>query len=140
LSKTWVVNTALPTVRLNEVLARNEGAVSYFGTFPDMIELHNEGPSSVTLTGMRLTDDPSTPGKFTFPSTTLAAGAYLTVFADSAGTPGIHLGFALGQNGESVYLFNTVASGGARLDSVQFGLQLPNLSIGRFGSSGDWVL
>ncbi|HEU0011120.1 MAG TPA: lamin tail domain-containing protein [Verrucomicrobiae bacterium] len=138
-SKTWVVNTALPTVRLNEALARND-SINYFGTFPDMIELYNEGPSSVTLTGMRLTDDPSNPGKFTFPTTTLAAGAYLTVFADSAGTPGMHLGFALGQNGESVYLFNTVASGGARLDSVQFGLQLPNLSIGRLGNSGDWAL
>jgi len=139
LSKTWVVNTSLPTVRLNEVLAWNS-SVNYFGTFPDMIELHNEGPSSVTLTGMRLTDDPANPGKFTFPTTTLAAGAYLTVYADSAGTPGLHLGFGLGQNGDAVYLFNTVASGGARLDSVQFGVQLPNLSVGRMGSSGDWVL
>ena len=139
LSKTWVINTALPTVRLNEVLALNS-SVSYFGTFPDMVELHNEGPSAVTLTGMRLTDDPSNPGKFTFPSTTLAAGAYLTVYADSAATPGLHLGFGLGQNGDSVYLFNTVASGGARLDSVQFGVQLPNLSIGRLGNSGDWSL
>ncbi|MGH8246611.1 MAG: lamin tail domain-containing protein, partial [Gammaproteobacteria bacterium] len=140
LSKTWVVNTALPTVRLNEILARNDSAVNHFGTFPDLIELHNEGPASVTLTGMRLTDDPSNPGKFTFPSTTLAAGAYLVVYADSAATPGLHLGFALGQNGDSVYLFNTVASGGARLDSVQFGPQVPNLSIGRSGNSGDWAL
>jgi hypothetical protein len=140
-SKTWVVNTALPTVRLNEVMARNDSAVSHFGTFPDMIELFNEGGSTVTLTGMRLTDDPANPGKYTFPATTtLAAGAYLILYADSAVNPGQHTDFTLGANGDGLFLFNTVASGGALLDSVSFGQQAPNLSIGRFGTTGDWAL
>ena len=140
LSSTWVVNTSLPTVRLNEVLARNDSAVNHFGTFPDIIELYNEGASTVTLTGMRLTDDPAVPGKFTFPTASLAPGAYLSVYADSAGTPGLHTGFGLGANGDSVFLFRSVASGGALLDSVTFGMQAPNFSIGRFGTSGGWAL
>lgn len=145
-SKTWVVNTALPKVRLNEVLAANT-SISYFGTFPDLIELFNEGASTVTLTGMRLSDDPANPGKFTFPTATLASGAYLTVYANNPdGTPGHHLGFSLAQSGESVLLYDSVANGGALLDSVTFGPQLANLSIGRFSTggastaSGAWAL
>ena len=142
-SKTWVVNTSWPAVRLNEVLARNDSALNHSNTFPDAIELFNEGASSVDLSGMRLTDDPSNPGKFTFPaSTSLAAGAYLVLYANNPdGTPGLHLGFSLGQNGGVLQLYHRVSSGGALLDSVSFGLQLPNLSIGRFNNSGgDWVL
>ena len=143
LSKTWVVNTAWPAVRLNEVLAKHDSALNHAGTFPDALELFNEGASSVDLSGMRLTDDPANPNKFTFPpGTSLAAGTYLVLYANNSdGTPGLHLGFTLGQNGGTVQLYHRAASGGALLDSVTFGLQLPNLSIGRFDNTGgDWVL
>lgn len=136
----WFVNTSWPAVRLNEVLARNS-AISHSGTFPDMIELFNEGSASVDLSGMRLSDDPANPSKFAFPSgTALAAGSYLTVFAnDPDGTSGLHAGFSLNQNGEGVYLFHRASAGGALLDSVEFGLQLPNLSIARV-NGGEWSL
>src|SRR5205085_7412638 len=39
----WVVNNTWPAVRLNEVLARNVLALIHNGTFPDAIELYNEG-------------------------------------------------------------------------------------------------
>ncbi len=142
-SKIWVVNTSWPSVRLNEVLAKNDSALNHSNTFPDAIELFNEGGSSVDLSGMRLTDDPTNPGKFTIPpATSLAAGAYLVLYANNPdGTPGLHVGFSLGQNGGVLQLYHRVSSGGALLDAVTFGLQLPNLSIGRFNnSSGDWVL
>src|SRR6185295_10045313 len=74
-ARSWVVNTAWPAVRLNEVLARNDSALNYFGTFPDLIELFNEGPAAVNLAGLRLTDDPGSPGKFTFPANTPALAA-----------------------------------------------------------------
>lgn len=143
-SRTWVVNTSWPAVRINEVLARNVAAVNHNGTFPDIVELHNEGTAAVDLSGMRLTDDPTNPNKYSFPSgTTLAAGAYLALYAnDPDGTPGIHLGFGLNDMGDGVYLFHRASAGGALLDSVQFGTQLPDRSIGRVNgsSSGTWVL
>ena len=141
-SKTWVVNTSTPTVRLSEVLARNDSAFNHFGAFPDALELYNEGASAVDLSGMRLTDDPAAPDKFTIPNgTTLNTGAYLTFLANNAdGTPGLHLGFSFGANGDSVFLFNRVSNGGALIDSVAFGLQLPNLSISRVSTNGDWSL
>jgi hypothetical protein len=140
--RSWVVNTSIPAVRLNEVLAQNNVAFSHNGTFPDAIELFNEGPSTIDLGGLRLSDDNDAPNKFTFPSNTfLNAGATLVVYANNSdGTPGFHLGFSLDVKGDSVHLFNSIANGGARLDSVKFGRQLPDLSVGRIGASGEWQL
>jgi hypothetical protein len=131
-SRTWVVNTATPTVRLNEVLARNASAVNVGGNFPDVVELYNEGASTVSLAGLRLSDDADDPSKFVFPpAASLAAGAYLLLNENE-------LGFALEGSGEGLFLFNS--AGTAILDSVRFGPQLPDLSIGRFGTSGAWSL
>jgi hypothetical protein len=47
-------------------------------------------------------------------------------------TPGLHTGFALGRNGESIFLYNAST---VRVDSVSFGLQLPNYSVGRIANA-----
>ncbi|HXG49566.1 MAG TPA: lamin tail domain-containing protein, partial [Methylomirabilota bacterium] len=139
LSRPWIVNTNWPAVRLNEVLARNDGAVNHHGTFPDLIELFNEGSAPLDLAGLRLSDDPAQPDKFVFPpNTVVPGGGYLVVYADDEDNmPGLHTGFALNGDGEGVYLF--AAGGGSLLDSVTFGPQVSNLSLGRHGS-GDWML
>ena len=139
--RTWIVNTAWPGVRLNEILAQNDGAVNHSGTFPDLIELFNEGGVTVDLSGLRLTDDAANPNKFTFPAgTTLAAGARLVVYANNPdATPGLHLGFSIDVTGESLLLIDRASSSSTVLDAITFGLQLPNLSIGRV-NGGDWVL
>lgn len=141
-SKTWIVNTSTPTVRLSEVLARNESAFNHAGTFPDAVELFNEGAAPVDLSGMGLTDDPAEPYKFTFPAgTQINEGTYMTLLANVAdGTPGLHLGFSLGATGDAVHLFQRASNGGALLDSVTFGHQLPNYSISRVSTNGDWAL
>ncbi len=141
-SRTWVVNANWPAVRINEVLAWNDFVYDHHGTFPDVIELYNEGASAIDLSGMRLTDNTGSPDKFTFPAgSTLAAGAYLVLYANNPdGTPGTHLGFGLDYEGESVYLFDRIDRGGALLDSVIFGQQVPDKSIGRAGNAGEFVL
>ncbi|MDB6031503.1 MAG: Spore coat protein CotH, partial [Verrucomicrobiales bacterium] len=139
---TWVVNSAMPAVRLNEILAQNNAVLKHEGTFPDAIELFNEGGSALDLGGLRLTDDPNNINRFIFPGgTSLPAGGYLTVYANNFdGTTGIHLGFSLKASGDSIYLFNSASNGGALLDSVIFGKQLADLSIGRIGAGGEWQL
>ena len=139
------VATTSPTVvsghgelMISEVLASNT-LLQLAGTFPDMVELFNSGGSTVDLSGLTMSDDPEEPGKFVFPpGSTLAAGAYMLLFgASDPETPGLHLGFGLGANGDSIYLFD----GGSVVDSVSFGLQIPNLSIGRTGAGLDtWAL
>ena len=141
-SRTWVVSpAAVQTVRLNEVLASNDGSVSHYDTTPDMIELYNPGGTAVDLGGMRLTDDPAAPNKFVFPAGVfIAARGYLVLYANNPdGTPGQHLGFNLNQEGETLWLYDKPANHGALLDSVTFGPQLTDFSVGR-QSDGTWGL
>lgn len=141
MSRTWVVDTNTPSIRINEILARNDAAYNHETDFPDIVELYNEGSNTVDISGMRLTDDPSDPHKFAFPpGTTVTGGGYLVTFADDRTTSGIHLGYNLNQAGDDLYLYDTPAKGGALVDSVQFGLQAADLSLGRVGSEGAWIL
>ncbi|MGZ8899958.1 MAG: lamin tail domain-containing protein, partial [Limisphaerales bacterium] len=113
---TWVVNTGWPGVRLNEVLA------SRSGNLPDQVELFNEGNAAINLAGFTLTDDPSNPNRYTFGATILNPSAYLVLDASQ-------LGFSLSASGETLYLRDS--ANGSVLDSVRFGHQLSDLSIGR---------
>jgi hypothetical protein len=137
-SKTWTVNTTIPGIRLNEVLARNDNAVPVGSRFPDLIELYNAGSASVDLTGMGITDNPDEPYKFFFPPGTIVGpGQYRVLYADNETTPpGLHLGFSLKQEGDEILLFHT---SGRLIDSVRFGPQVADLSIGRL-AAGRWGL
>jgi len=138
-SRTWTIDTSYSKLVINEVLAVNTATIERDGSFPDMIELYYDGPGSLNLSGMSITDNPDEPGKFVFPvGTSIEGGGYLRLYADSdtAGS-GIHLGFTLDGDGESLYLYD---SNGQLLDSVEFGPQLPDLSIGRIGKEGRWTL
>jgi hypothetical protein len=114
---------------INEVLAFNRNAHANGVDYPDVIELYNTGVSSVDISGFALTDNPATPGKYMIPGTTIiAGGGYLIIYADSAlASPGLHTSFGLNSDGDSLYLM----SGATVLDSVTFGTQAPDVSIGR---------
>jgi hypothetical protein len=124
------------TLLLNEAMAENLSAVPNGSTYPDWVELHNSGASGVSLSGWSLSDD-SNPRKFVFPAnTTIAAGGYLVVWCDTnSAAPGLHTQFALGRNGDNVFLYDANTN---RVDAVGFGVQLTNLSIGRI--NGAWTL
>jgi hypothetical protein len=128
-------------VVLNEIMADNQSAVGNGGEFPDYVELHNPAGQSVSVAGMSLTDDPTKPRQFVFPAgTSIQARGHLVVWCDSSfGSSGLHSGFGLGAKGDRVQLY--AADGTTLLDEVSFGLQLPNMSVGRIPSgSGGWVL
>ena len=141
-SKTWTVNTSLARVRINEVLAINSTAAMHGTTYPDMIELISDGVAAVDLSGMGISDDPANPIKFVLPAgTVLGVDQYLVLYADSdTTTAGLHVGFKLSGGSGGVYLFDTVANGSTLLDSVEYGPQVADLSIGRVGHDGAWTL
>jgi CotH kinase protein/Chitobiase/beta-hexosaminidase C-terminal domain/Lamin Tail Domain len=77
-------------------------------TAQDWIEIHNPNAFSIDLAGYYLTDDAALLTKWAFPSTTLAPGAYLVVFASDknrtvSGSP-LHTNFKLGSSGEYLAL------------------------------------
>ena len=138
-SRTWAVDVAHGHLEISEILAVNDTVYEHDGTFPDLVELHYDGPAAMDLSGWMLSDDAEEPAKFVFPAgVTMSPGDRLVLFADTApSTSGLHLGFALGAQGDELYLCDR---DGALIDSVVFGRQLPDLSIGRLGHDRQWHL
>ncbi|MBN1360151.1 MAG: lamin tail domain-containing protein [Sedimentisphaerales bacterium] len=138
-SRTWTVDVTARRLAISEVLALNTAAFEHQGTFPDLVELYYDGPSALDLTGMMLSDDPQQPDKFVFPpGVAMNPGEYLLLPADDlAATSGLHLGFGLSAEGDGVYLYDRA---GVLIDSIEFGPQLADLSIGRIGYDKQWRL
>ena len=119
----WTVNTSLQLIQINEVRADS-------ATLPDSIEIYNAGAADVLIGGWGLSDEPLLHNKFTIPGGTfIPAGGYLTF---SSATTGINLD----KDGDNVYLYN----GPTMVDSVTFGHQIPDLTIGRAGHERAWTL
>jgi len=138
-SRPWRVDTSHGRLVINELLASNVSAEERGGAYPDLVELYYDGPHPLDLSGMSMTDDANQPAKFMFPQgTTMQSGQYLVLLADSQTSGGgIHLGFALDVQGGTLRLYDRQ---GSLVDSVDYGHQLPDLSIGRVGAEGRWYL
>ncbi len=138
-SRTWKVDASYRRLRINEILAHtHEGQA-------DMIELYYDGAAPLDLTGMSLTDDPGDRTRFVFHRYTvtdpvMTAGSYMVLYADTATQGKDHVGFALSGAGEGLYLYDKPSNGGLLLDSVTFGPQINDYSIGRTGFDGRWKL
>jgi len=143
----WIVDTNwtdpnldLPTIRINEVLADNS-KILIGNTTPDLIEILNYGSNVVDLSGIGITDDPNQPYKFSFPTgTTINPGEFMILVCGNTQVPQfLNLGFNLNKNGDSVYIFDTPQKNSRLLDSVLFGYQITDFSIGRFAKDC-WAL
>jgi hypothetical protein len=109
-------NLGLPSIRINEFLAANLSSLvdeDSPAEPQDWIEIWNYGATTVNLNGYALTDDPDDPGKWTFPSTNLAPGQFLVVFASEKDRRTVtnaahrfHTNFKLSPGGEYLGLFN----------------------------------
>jgi hypothetical protein len=102
----------------------------------DSIELHNPSAASADISGWFLSDDFNTPKKFRIPDgTTLAAGAY-RIFNETDFNPG-GAGFALGSDGDEVWLFAADAAGNLTgyFHGFRFGAADNNVSFGRHVTS-----
>jgi hypothetical protein len=140
--RTWTVDPTRSILRLNEVLVRNQTAVEHAGQFPGYVELYNDGGVPIALDGVRITTSLQGGSTFVFPAgTVLDPEAFLLLWADARFTePGWHLGFSLSHTGGALHLVGkTTFPTPEVLNSVNYGLQVTDLSIGRDGS-GSWTL
>jgi hypothetical protein len=138
-SRAWTVDPSYQRLILNEILVVNHSAQGHEGTYPGVVELYYDGAAALDLSGMRLTNDATKPTKFVFPAVSKTTpGQYLVLYADTnATTSGLHLGFTLNAGGDNLFLYNKL---GVLVDSVTFGPQLTDLSIGRVGPDDAWCL
>ncbi|MDB6033224.1 MAG: Spore coat protein CotH [Verrucomicrobiales bacterium] len=134
------LSCARAEVVLNEIMASNGSSVPNGVDFPDWVEIYNPGPTTANIGGYGLTDTVTNAFKYRFPSPTqIPAGKYLIIWCDNnTNSPGMHSGFSFKQSGETITLYN---GSGLTVDSVQFGPQITDMTIGRIpNGSGPWTL
>jgi len=145
---------------INEFLASNvsiDADIVDFDDYSDWIELYNGEDFDVDIGGYFLTDDLNNTTRWEIPSNTiLPAKGFLRFWADGFDDkPGhtttrpylsqdnepiyfttkyYHLNFKLSRAGEQIGLFNIE---GILIDSISFGLQLRDVSMGRFPDGGE---
>lgn len=128
---------------LNEIMADNRAAVANGNTSPDYIELLNTTGADQSLNGLSLSDDVLLPGKYVFPpGAMIPAFSRLVVWCDDeTNAPGLHTGFGLDNDGQTLALF-AVGPGTYQLaDVATFGIQAPNYSLSRDPDGfGAWQL
>jgi len=128
-------------VVINEFLASNSSIIADpdYNSYADWIELYNPGDETVDLGGYFITDDLKDTVKWKFPRDVLIVpGGYLVVWADGRDEvlSGYHTSFKISSSGEEIALFNV---SGMLVDSVVFGNQAQNISLGRQPDGGpDW--
>ncbi|SOD98547.1 lamin tail domain-containing protein [Spirosoma fluviale] len=127
----------LPGIYINEFMASNANKPDEFGEFDDWIELYNSGTQPVDIGGLYITDDLTKPSKYQIPSsqpgqTTIPPKGFLLLWADEQAAQGVlHVGIKLSSGGEQIGLFQPDGANVALLDSVSFGVQTTDVSIGR---------
>ncbi len=100
-------NGSTSDIYINEVVSSNSFSLvdEVLGS-PDWIELYNPSASPVDLEGYALTDNLKDPHKWTFPSASIPAGGYVTVYAAKyeGDDELLCTGFGLSKSGELLYL------------------------------------
>jgi hypothetical protein len=143
-----ITNCVAFNVVLNEVMADNRSRTNADGSITDWVEIYNPSATTIDLSDASLTDNVDEPRRWVFPSgVSLAPGGYLVVHCSGTNAPStnaagpLHTGFGLRASGDEVFLFDAPARGGGQIDSIAFGLQVPDLTIGRApNGSGAWRL
>ena len=123
-------NLAQSQIYINEFLASNTGSIidPDFQESADWIELYNAGNATQNLGGYFLTDNFGDKEKWKIPAgVQIQANGYLLIWADGKNT-GLHTTYKISADGEELALFSPA---GVLLDSITFGLQEPNISMGR---------
>lgn len=122
-------------VFINEFMASNTGSLidPDYNESADWIELYNAGILTANIGGYYLTDNISDKLKWQIPAGTfIESGGFLLIWADGYNT-GLHTPYKISADGEELALYT---SNGVLLDSVSFGLQEPNISMGRKTDGG----
>jgi hypothetical protein len=129
-----------PPLFVNEFMALNESfEPDEFGEFDDWLEVYNASDQLISLAGLWLSDDLTNPDKYAFPDTAvLGPFGFVRVWCDNDPEQGpYHADFRLSASGEEIGLFGPEIAGFPVIDSVTYGVQLPDTSLGRCPNGGD---
>jgi len=126
------------SLRVNELCSVNGSVIAdEDGDFEDWVELYNNGPAAIELTGHGLSDNPANPFKWVFPEVTIQPGDFLLIWASGknraiAGQP-LHAGWKIAAEGEPLVLSDP---DGNTIDSMPPVALSANISFGRSPDGG----
>jgi hypothetical protein len=102
------------------------------GEYDDWIEIYNISDSDVNMQGKALTNQCTDADKWVFPDTILAAGGHLVVWCDNdVSDPGLHANFTLAESGDTLVLYDNLASCYLQIDRVIYPSTHRDASYGR---------
>lgn len=114
--------TASSHVMINEVCSNNFSVLAdENGEYPDYAELYNPSSHEVVLDGLYLSDNEKHLKKSPLDQVRIPAGGRAVIWLDDSGSDGLHAGFQLSKDGDSLFLSS---ESGEILDRVS----LPKLS------------
>ena len=128
---------------INEFSASNQNTkMDEFGEYEDWVEIFNASGEPVWMADYFLSDNMGSPGKYRFPEEYLQAGAFYLVWLDDQKEQGVnHANFKISKDGEELRLSERPSTGFQIVDSITFGLQETDVSMGRLVDGGlEWVL
>ena len=127
---------------INEFMASNKNnKQDEFGEYDDWLEIYNASDEQVWLADYFLSDNMGSPGKYRFPEQYIQSGAFYLVWLDDQKEQGVnHTNFKISKEGEELRLSERPSTGFQLVDSIVFGLQETDISMGRLSDGGaDWI-
>ena len=128
---------------INEFCASNSSVrKDEFGEYDDWAEVYNAGDEPVWLADYYLSDNMGNPGKYRFPGEYIQPGGFYLVWLDGQEEQGVnHAPFKIKKEGEMLRLSERPSTGYHIVDSISFGLQETDISLGRVTDGGsEWIL
>ena len=134
-------------LHINEFMASNN--VSYsdeYGEFDDWIEIYNSTNHDIDLGGLYITDDLENPTLWQIPLvdpdiTTIPANGFKILWADKEIEQGLlHVDMKLSTEGESIGLAQFIDGELVYIDSLSFGPQTIDESVGCFPDGGTEII
>ena len=128
-------------LRINEILASNNMTnADDLGQFDDWVEIFNPSNDPLSLSGLYLTDNLDDLTKWQFPVSVemIMPNGHILIWCDDEESQGaLHTNFKISIDGESLGLIDR--DGITIIDTITFGQQTTDLSLGRNGDGGnDW--
>lgn len=126
-------------LHINELMAVNrQTTADEYGEYDDWVEIYNSSDSIIRLDGLYLSDDMREPTKWQLRGIEISPKGYQLFWLDGDPAQGTrHASFSLSASGEGIGIFDSDENGNAIIDWIAFGIQVEDVSLGRYPDGGD---
>jgi len=128
---------------INEIMPTNISTIpDESGDFEGWVELFNDGPLPINLTGVSMADIRSSLARFELPAVMIRPGEHKIIWLDGQQAEGpLHLPLKIYPGGGFIVLYAPDADGGWSIDGQSYGELPADQSVGRsLDGAQDWIV